>query len=173
MTSKILRTVARKLAASQWAFDTISRLSEKTPYADIIGPDGRLYMRRWWLMPRWFLKESSKGVLTPRAWLPFSIRLHHIVLPDADMHLHDHPFNFRTFVLRGWYAEENIFGNAFVLESGRTARRAANEFHRIADVSSGGVWTLFFMGRRVNDWGFLVGGRKVGFRAYLGGGNGL
>lgn len=169
MKARILTALARVLASGPRVFDAISSRADRTPYEDIIGPDGRLYMRRWWLLPRWCLKANERGVLMPRAWMPFSIRLHHIVLPDSDQHLHDHPFDFRTFVLRGWYVEEDVFGVGRLLEAGRTESRRAQDFHRIDGVSPGGVWTMFVMGPRINDWGFLVDGHKVGFRKYLGG----
>ena len=47
------------------------------------------YMRRWILT-------------TPLG----TIRIHHITRPDADPELHDHPWNFVSLVLKGWYEEE-------------------------------------------------------------------
>lgn len=170
MKARILSMLGRAMASSPRILLAIERRGALTPYEDIIGPDGRLYMRRWWLLPRWCLKADGRGVLMPRAWMPFSIRLHHIVLPDSDRHLHDHPFDFRTFVLRGWYVEEDVFDIGRVLAAGRTESRRAQDFHRIEAVSPGGVLTLFVMGRRINAWGFLVDGHKVGYREYLSGG---
>ena len=43
----------------------------------------------------------------------------------------------------------------------------AERFHRIAIVTGAGAWSLFIMGRRVNDWGFLVDGHKVPWQQYL------
>lgn len=183
------RTLARTLgrpAALQW----LAR--HATPYYNIHGADGTLYMRRWWLLPRWCLRfDAVRGYPVPKAWMPFSVRLHHIVEPDQDRHLHDHPFNFRSVVLSGWYVEQCLFGQlderaaAQVdgvaddlygtrairhLKAGDTYRSAAGRMHRIDGVSEGGAWSLFVMGRRVQDWGFLVDGRKVAWRDYLDGG---
>lgn len=159
--------IARFIAARPSLVDWLIARARRTPYFHIAGEEG-VYMRRWWLMPRWTLKADERGNLMPKAWMPFSVRVHHICLPDHDRDLHDHPFNYRTIVLRGWYVEENIFGDLTARPQGMTVSATANTFHRITDVSPGGVWTLFIMGRRINPWGFLVGGRKVHWRDYLG-----
>lgn len=147
--------------------DAIINRAKRTPYFHIAGEEG-LYMGRWWLMPRWTLTVDGQGHLMPKAWMPFSVRIHHICRPDHDRDLHDHPFNYRTIILRGCYVEEDIFGATRARITGDTAAATAQTFHRIAEVSDGGVWTLFIMGRRINPWGFLVGGRKVHWRDYLG-----
>lgn len=161
--------VARRLAASPRAVALIRRAAARTPYFDIHDKDGTLYMRRWWLLPRWCLDfDPERGYPMPKAWMPFSIRLHHIVRPDADRDLHDHPFNFRSLVLEGMYYELGTSGWHRRVEAGTTYRAPATRWHRIDGVSDGGAWTLFVMGRRINDWGFLVNGRKVPWREYLG-----
>lgn len=182
------RTMARTLgrpAALQW----LARRA--TPYYDIHGADGTLYMRRWWLLPRWCLRfDPVRGYPMPKAWMPFSVRLHHIVEPDPDRHLHDHPFNFRSVVLAGWYVEQCLFDQMvgrkvrlvdgviddsddalgiIYTPAGITYRSPAGRWHRINTISDGGAWSLFVMGRRVQDWGFLVDGRKVPWRDYLDG----
>lgn len=160
--SIVARIVTRPAIA-----DWLIRLAARTPYFHIAGEEG-IYMRRWWLMPRWTLKVDERGNLMPKAWMPFSVRVHHICLPDHDRDLHDHPFNYRTVILRCGYVEEDIFGVMRPRIPGDTVSATAQTFHRIAYVGPGGVWTLFIMGRRVNPWGFLVGGRKVHWRDYLG-----
>ena len=115
-------------------------------------------MGRWWLIPLEVKKPFMKGFF----YMPFSIRIHHIKKPDADPCLHDHPWAWRTIVLKGWYIEENAFGEFNTRRKGFTAGNSAETLHRIDEVSPGGVWTLFFMGRKyinkqeVNKWGFIV-----------------
>ena len=161
--------LARLLTASPAPLQWLQRRAERTPYFHIHGPDGSLYMRRWWLLPKWCLDfDSRRGYPMPKKWMPFSIRLHHIVRPDADRHLHDHPFNFRTIVLAGGYMEQTEpEGPVRPILPGDTYRSPARRFHRIAIVTGAGAWSLFIMGRRVNDWGFLVDGHKVPWQQYL------
>ncbi len=166
--SEVLWSVlADRLADSPRVMAWLQRRAARTPYFDIYGPGGTLYMRRWWLMPRWCLRfDPLLGYPMPKPWMPFSVRVHHIVRPDADRHLHDHPFNFRT-LLQGWNVELRPDGGR-TITAGETYRAPATRWHRISQLSEGGVWSLFIMGRRVNDWGFLVDGEKVPWREYLG-----
>jgi hypothetical protein len=126
------------------------RQAQKRPYLHIGD-----YMHRWWLVP-------------PSRFLPFAIRIHHIKREDADPFLHDHPFDWRTIILDGWYREENVFGVFKTRCEGDTRAASAETLHRIDEVSEGGVWTLFIIGRRRNEWGFMVGdpSRKVHWRQY-------
>lgn len=144
-------------------------------------------MGRWWLFnpyPNPYGGEQPKRYLS---WLP-SVRIHHICRCDQDRHLHDHPWNARTIVLRGWYYEERPFDvnnrlpsgsmysfvsggqtrALFDRERGYTGRLLFGQYHRISDVSPYGVWTLFITGRKRGTWGFEVNGVKVPWREYLG-----
>jgi len=114
-----------------------------------------LSARRWWLVP-------------PSWRLPFSIRVHHILLPDADPYLHDHPWDWRTIILDGWYSEENVEGQMHTYCEGDTRAASAETLHRIDEVSVGGVWTLFIMRHRRNRWGFMCGDppRKIYWADY-------
>jgi hypothetical protein len=159
--------IATFLALRPRLVDWIIGRAQRTPYFHIVnGKD--VYMSRWWLMPRWTLRVDEHGHLIPKPWMPFSIRIHHIVRPDSDRDLHDHPFDYRTIILRGYYFEEDIYGTRHLRHVGDTVKARAQTFHRIDSVSDGGVWTLFIMGRRINGWGFLVDGHKVPYRKYLG-----
>lgn len=139
--------------------------AQRTPYTHITNTeDGSLYMGRWWL----FNPYDSERHETRWSWCPISVRVHHIVRPDRDRHLHDHPWNFRTVVLRGHYVEERENRCYFVRGAGTTASLQFGSFHRIAQVSPGGVWTLFITGRYRGTWGFKVQAQKVPYRDYLG-----
>lgn len=139
-----------------------------TPYTHIYSADGQsLYMGRWWLFNPY--GRSADGEATPARipWLP-SVRIHHICRADQDRHLHDHPWNARTIVLRGWYFEELPRRKWRLSSRGDTKRLLFGEYHRIESVPVDGVWTLFITGRKRGTWGFLVNGRKVPWREYLG-----
>lgn len=147
-------------------------IEKSTPYTHIYGPDESLYMGRWWL----FNPYRTHGGGTGRKWADWlpSVRLHHIVRPDADRHLHDHPWNARTIILKGWYIEERpVAGNenlrtVYRRGEGYTGRLLFGQYHRISKVSEKGVWTLFITWRKKGTWGFLVDGKKVPWREYLG-----
>lgn len=155
---KLIARVLSKPAVVNWL---IAR-AKRTPYTPIV-TDGVLYMERYWLFNPYPADSSGKGNR-----FPISIRLHHIVLPDQDRHLHDHPWNARTFILRGDYLEQREDGRTYWRMDGDTAALRFCEYHRITHVSPGGVWTLFMTGRHRGTWGFDVDGVKVPWRCYLG-----
>lgn len=108
--------------------------------------------------------------------------------------LHNHPWNARTIILRGFYTEkrlvkgdvreealidlrqsglhEEVVQAARVTETitrqaGDTAALRFGEYHRISEVSEDGVYTLFISGKWRGVWGFLVDGVKVPWKKYL------
>lgn len=143
--------------------DAIIAYAKQRPYSHLFS-----YMGRWWVMPRWLLGRDEHGALFPYWWLPIIARVHHILRADADIDVHDHPRSFRTVILRGWYVEEDIYGVYRTYAAGDTVQRPYHAFHRVVSVSPGGVWTLFIMGPKRHEWGFLTGDppRKVHWRKY-------
>jgi len=136
--------------------------------------------------PRWaYTIETDGDKYLVRILLPkiFGIRvmLHHILRPDADRFLHNHPWAWaKSLVLSGSYDEERLD-----LESWAQASRfshdsnyhdhkqvrwfnslTALDYHKITRLR-GDVWTLFITGPTVQDWGFLVKGDHVPWRTYL------
>lgn len=173
----IWKLIARLLAKPSVANWLIKR-AQRTPYSPIV-KDGVLYMDRWWLFNP-YPNTGGSGADRPRWQFPISIRIHHIVQPDQDRHLHDHPWNARTVILGGWYIEERIERPGVVVGdfqqyrleharcTGDTAKLAYGEYHRITNLSEGGVYTMFITGPYRGTWGFLVDGVKVQWRKYLG-----
>jgi hypothetical protein len=161
MLWNIIAWVVSKPVIAKWL---IGR-AQRTPYLHITqrGADNELYMGRWWL----FNPYDNATRQTKYRWFPISIRIHHICQPDRDPHLHDHPWNARTIILRGAYLEDRMNREHFRVP-GDTARLMFGEYHRIAQISDGGVWTLFITGRNRGTWGLLVEGVKVPYREYLG-----
>ena len=159
------RIIAKVLARPAIADWLIAR-AKLTPYQHIMSADGtEMYMGRWWLFNP-YSRETHKPALW---WCPWSFRIHHIMRPDEDRGLHDHPWNARTIILRGWYTEQRLlqpddpvlhqllvkaselrqsFDAAFQATEyidrrpGDTARLNHGEYHRIDQVSPGGVITL-------------------------------
>lgn len=168
----ILNLLARQLARPAVA-DWIIRRAQRTPYSPLV-KDGDLYMERFWLFNPY--PDTGASGADRKPWrFPISIRVHHIVLPDQDRDLHDHPWNARTVILRGEYEEERQehfdgvpFQIPYLRLPGTTATLKYGEYHRITSVSRGGVWTLFITGKYRGTWGFLVDDVKVQWRKYLG-----
>lgn len=149
----------------------------RRPYTHIQSRDGiTVYMYRYWLFNPYMLsivKEALKQAGKKIPWsFPISIRLHHIMVPDRDCHLHDHPWNARTIVLWGWYHEIRLATKTlkadrfYVRTAGDTATLKFGEYHKITQVSRGGVWTLFITYKYRGTWGYLVDGVKVPFYEY-------
>lgn len=176
-----LASIASRTEITWW----LIRRAQRTPYTPIMSRDGRdLYMQRWWLLNPYGKDEQGEPTPARFSWLP-SVRIHHILRPDNDRHLHDHPWNARTIVLQGWYEEErptssntgqvpdeivkvgNQLRDVFKRRQGYTGRLLFGEYHRISEVSPGGVYTLFITWRKRGMWGFQVDGKKVPWREYL------
>ena len=138
--------------------DWLFQRAVKTPYEHITSADkASVYMFRWWLFNPYFDHENLRRF----SWLPFSARVHLIMRPDQDRHLHDHPWNARTIILSGGYIETRENGHTFMRSRGQTASLKFGEFHKIDHVMPGGAMTLFLTWRYQGTWGFLVNGRKV------------
>lgn len=159
MIWNFIAKICAKPAVAEW----LIRRSQKTPYQHIYGKDGDMYMGRWWLFnPYPYPEEKRKN------WFPISIRIHHIQRKDDDRHLHDHPWNARTIIIKGGYTEIRESQGQFYRSPGSTAKLNYGEYHRITYVKPEGAWTVFITGKYQGTWGFLVDGIKVQWREYLG-----
>lgn len=109
------------------------------------------YMRRYWLF--------RCG--------PLQARIHHILSADPGRDLHNHPWAWRTFILHGSYKEQR--GDSIHSRmKGDSASMRRNEWHRISEVSEGGVWTLFVTFGKPGGWGFRVAGEEIPHQKYHG-----
>lgn len=108
----------------------------------------------------------------------FGVKIHHILLPDWARDLHDHPWWFMSFVLRGWYQEEipprgpplprwaGPCGTREIRSINWFNSKQAGGLHRITLMPRRGVWTLFINGPRVREWGFQTADGWVGWKEY-------
>jgi len=177
MINLFWRLFAKLLARPAIANWLIAR-AQRTPYQHIMSADGSdMYMGRWWLFNP-YSRETHKAKFW---WFPWSIRIHHIMRPDADRDLHSHPWNARTIIMRGGYTEERPAirqGTKSILSvtrrvriirrPGDTATLTFGEYHRIDYVQPEGAFTLFITSKWRGDWGFMVSGRNVPWRTYTG-----
>lgn len=132
----------------RWAFMDVFEIH------DLEHPD-QVYLKRW------------RVIQSPY----FSIYLHKILMPDGDRNPHNHPWDFRTFILKGQYTEEyqKSIGSSPYPKTYRrfsTHKMWLHNFHRITllDVPT---WTLVFTGRREQDWGFLEGKEFIPHVEYI------
>lgn len=175
--TQLIWSVIAKILARPAIAGWLIRRAMRTPYSPII-KNGELYMERFWLFNAY--PDTGESGADRRGGFPISARIHHIVLPDQDRDLHDHPWNARTIILRGSYDEVRLqrpycaawdcdcIPVEHFRQAGDTAPLNYGEYHCISALSDGGVWTLFITGRHRGGWGFLVDGAKVPWRTYLG-----
>lgn len=103
----------------------------------IIGGKENPYMLRWFLLPR-------------NKW--FTIYLHKFLRDDDDRALHDHPWNFLSFMLKGSYDE--VTDNGIVSRTSPSfAFRRAEHRHRVI-LTSDHCWTIVIRGKVIREWGF-------------------
>jgi hypothetical protein len=130
-----------KLAANRspnWAF------MQKFEIPDYDRPE-RNYLTRW------------RIVQTPL----FGVYLHRMDGPDPRPTLHDHPWNFVSFVLRGGYIERVLVDVLPGTTQRRTVTRLnvkrATDLHYIISLlhDRKPTWTLMFVGRRKRVWGYV------------------
>ena len=152
----------------RWLTDLLIRIARRTPYFHLRHADGSLYMERFWLV-------------RPGRWLPFAVRLHQIRTADYDRHFHDHPWNFVSVVLRGYYIERRPdeidpcfgrYGDSDVelqhsvhRNQYSIAYRRCTDRHLIVWVAPG-TWTLVITSRKRHWWGFYTPAGKVHWRDY-------
>lgn len=140
-----------------------------------LGPATKPYLRRWHLLKtKWF-----------------SIYLHNISASDPGDHIHDHPADNLTIVLRGGYVEWRVWGiNPHPVEikradGGSTAEIAVDAFHAVKSFVTGvhfrraeemhhitavrpNTWTLWVRFKDRREWGFwLAEGFFIPWRDYV------
>lgn len=93
----------------------------------------------------------------------FSVYLHFLYGPDLGSCLHDHPWDFFSLVLRGWYWEQVPTDPDRPLADAKLRLvdlwnvKRATELHRIVALSEcSPVITLIVTGRRRRGWGFVT-----------------
>lgn len=139
--------------------DWLIERSFKTPYFHLKG-----YMYRWWLF-----NPTDRATRRRRwDWIPFAIRIHNIKRADLDDHEHNHPWEARTIILDGWYMEQRNDSSPKVSfrNTGYTGVIGSKQFHKILEVSPGGVWTMFIMYKFKGEWGFSVNGLFIPYKDY-------
>lgn len=105
--------------------------------------DDEVYLVRWRL------------IQTP--W--FGVYLHRIGTPDSRPTLHDHPWTFLAFVLRGGYIERRLDPVTMDVDEGHRIRfvnhMRTHDAHAITRLFRVPTWTLVLVGARRRTWGYF------------------
>lgn len=113
--------------------------------------------------------------LTDRKNFPFNIFLHKFLKGDPD-DVHDHPWAYATFILKGGYYEWIPGFNKDGIKTcevrhwrgpGHFRICRPNSYHRIELCPGITAWTLFMPMKKVRDWGFLVNNIWIQNEYYL------
>jgi hypothetical protein len=89
----------------------------------------------------------------------FKVYLHHILQSDQDKHMHDHPFNFTSFILRGGYREDWAASPYWsdikerYVTAGSLVRHDHTDAHKLT-LTTPQVWSLVFVSGETWDWGY-------------------
>jgi len=117
---------------------------------------------------RWFIGRTDIGNYMHRWVLRtpwFQLRLHHILRSDKGRDPHDHPFDFRSFLLSGPYTEHTPQG-VKVWPRFSFIKKKAEDLHFL-ELHDGPVWTLVFATRERRVWGFQTPDRWVPWHEYF------
>lgn len=169
MISKLIGRVLMRPNVHNW----LLAIAMKTPDTPIMSPDGsEVYMHRYWLF------NQISDYKRKYRFILFSIRIHNILRHDMDRHMHDHPFNARTWIMRGGYDEIRLRPSTsewrnmtdvmdeFTRVPGDTSTLGFEQYHQITAVRPGGALTLFMFGGYLGRWGFAVDGLKIPHAEY-------
>lgn len=89
----------------------------------------------------------------------FGIYLHRFTGPDPRPTLHDHPWTFRSLVLRGGYVERRLHPITLEVNEHHVVKRynkvRAQDAHSILKLLRIPTWTFMLTGKDVRQWGYM------------------
>lgn len=102
-------------------------------------------------------RDNDGGILLMR-WNVFeckffSIKIHKLISSDPGC-MHDHPWAFLTFLMRGGYVEYSKRHGSRVYSRFSLLYRPANYTHRLEIHQP--VWTFVITFKKVREWGFYT-----------------
>jgi len=145
----------------KWFLSLLDKIGRKRIVMDRVNNEP--YLERYYL----FLKDRKK--------FPFNVFLHKFLKGDPD-DVHDHPWSYCTFILKGgyyeWVPEFNKMGHKigeirYWRGPGHFRYCASTSYHRIELKKCVTAWTLFMPGPQTRDWGFLVKNNWIPHEHYL------
>lgn len=127
----------------------------------------KMHLVNWLINKLFLVKEirSKEGVLHFQRWRFFTspwlrIYLHKICRSDEDKHLHTHPWNFISFILKGGYnqlfcADLDFLPSIQIFERFNIVHMNRYDGHQIT-LSHTPTWTLVFAYGGYKDWGYFT-----------------
>lgn len=119
---------------------------------------GEPYLERYYIL----FKE--------RTWFPFNVFIHKFLKSDHS-DVHDHPWSYFTWIIKGGYFEWSPEPDGRILREwfGRWhwRFRKATSKHRIELQEGITPWTLFIAFKHKREWGFYPNGKFVLHTKYL------
>jgi hypothetical protein len=130
---------------------------------------------RWQFLAKKKINVNNEGVPQMIRYLiaqtpAFGLYVHKMLRPDGSRLIHDHPWRFRTLVLKGGYEEvywSSEYPNLWLPHGGnpifpsairrpfRTHAIPLTTAHTITRLlGDGPTWTVLLVGRKVKNWGF-------------------
>lgn len=106
-------------------------------FTEIKSQEGTLHFRRWRLVETKY----------------FRFYVHQIFEFDKDEHLHNHPWNFLSFVLKGGYIEVLSKGKQKLVPRFRFNFHKAADYHRIVWIQKPTI-SLFLAFGKYRTWGY-------------------
>ena len=94
-----------------------------------------------------------------------SAYIHKILLSDEPI-LHDHPWNWGTFIISGGYHEHTPTGT-FWRGPGSWRIKKSTDMHWLELNENKPCWTLFWHGIRSRTWGFQTDDGWTDYRTFL------
>lgn len=83
------------------------------------------------------------------------LRLHIIKGSDSARNFHNHPYNFKSLLIKGSYIEHTP-DDCRIYRRGQINSKTTEDWHRLT-LNKGHVWSLIWCGPRKQDWGFWSG----------------
>jgi hypothetical protein len=139
---------------------------------------------RWRLLRRHDIEDMFDPVTYLRRYIVFEtpvvgVYVHKINRPDADRAMHDHPWKFCTFILKGGYVErtpavnppyeryDNKKHKRHTWRAGSLHSINLKQFHTIERLLKVPTWSLMVVGPRKQNWGFLTENGWVDHSTYI------
>ena len=124
----------------------------------------KTYFKFKWREPLGLL-ECPYAYRTYLIFFGYSIRIHFWLRSDDKRYMHNHPWWFITFVLKGYYIDMSLNGIDMV-DTFSFRYRKPNHTHYV-QIPSGGCTTILITGRNKNKWGFWINQRYLRVNRYF------